>query len=259
MAEPFPLGEDACDKMGYCMPGGVLDWRLWGNRRIAVRLDHPWEGQALETPKCLITTDGSRKVTTKNPFSQELEALRAVLEALEPLEAKSREFVFKTAAERLELALDTVPPEVGGRNATTPASNRVREPGDQPTSKQFLREKKPTSDIQRVAVLAYYLTHYGEKETFNTQDIVQLNTDAGGTKIGNPHRAVDNATRQARILIPVAGGNKKITTHGEDLVDALPDQDAIKEVLREARASGVRRPARRAGAKAAKRAPKAPR
>jgi hypothetical protein len=41
---------------------------------------------------------------------------------------------------------------------------------------------------------------------------------------------VSNAERQSGYFTPAGKGWKQITTHGEDLVKALPDQAAVKEL-----------------------------
>lgn len=43
-------------------------------------------------------------------------------------------------------------------------------------------------------------------------------------------RAVNNATNQSRYLAAAGHGRKQITALGEDVVNALPDQDAVKAV-----------------------------
>ena len=48
---------------------------------------------------------------------------------------------------------------------------------DRTTSpKEFLFDKKPVTDTERVACLAYYLTHYRNTPHFRTLDISKLNT-----------------------------------------------------------------------------------
>jgi hypothetical protein len=49
--------------------------------------------------------------------------------------------------------------------------------------------------------------------------------------LSNPSLAVSNATVHSGFLAPVGQGNKQITSLGEDAVDALPDQEAVKAAL----------------------------
>ena len=98
------------------------------------------------------------------------------------------------------------------------------------TPKQFLRQKSPQSDVQRVACLAYYLAYHRETGQFKTKELSALNIEAAGTKIGNLSQAVNNATKQSHYLAPAGGGNKQITSFGEDVVDALPDQQQVELV-----------------------------
>jgi hypothetical protein len=91
--------------------------------------------------------------------------------------------------------------------------------------------KMPKTDVQRIACLAYYLTHGREQPHFKTEDLTKLNTEAGGTPLSNPSMAVSNATKQNKFLGAVGEGKKQITALGEDVVTALPDEEAVKAVL----------------------------
>ena len=66
---------------------------------------------------------------------------------------------------------------------------------------------------------------------FKTEDLTKLNSDAGGTELSNPSMAVSNATKQNKYLAPVGKGQKQITTLGEDVVEALPDEQALAAIL----------------------------
>src|SRR6201999_2350780 len=63
------------------------------------------------------------------------------------------------------------------------------------SAKEFVFQKKPQSDVERVTVLAYYLTHYKDIPYFKTLDISKLNTEAAQPKFSNPAYAVENATK----------------------------------------------------------------
>jgi hypothetical protein len=48
--------------------------------------------------------------------------------------------------------------------------------------KEFIVQKDPRTDIERVACLAYYLTHYRDMPHFKTIDLSKLNTEAAQPK-----------------------------------------------------------------------------
>jgi hypothetical protein len=100
--------------------------------------------------------------------------------------------------------------------------------------KEFLFQKKPQSDVERVTVLAYYLTHYGDTPHFKTLDISKLNTEAAQAKFSNAAYAVDNATKYG-YLVPASKGNKQLSASGELFVQALPDREAAKQAMQNAR------------------------
>jgi hypothetical protein len=181
-------------------------------------------------------------------FGQELEALGAILKALGPLSEEARKFVLRTASDRLGIAsvLDTPKDRSGSVSNTnsTPQSGGLE--GTSP--KDFLRAKRPLTELQRIVCLAFYLTNALGKRHFKTQDLTALNTEAAGGKFSNASMTVQNATTQSHFLAPGPKGTKQITPLGEEYVEALPDQDAAKTVVLSHRPSSTRkrRPAKNA-------------
>jgi hypothetical protein len=99
------------------------------------------------------------------------------------------------------------------------------------TAKTFVAGKRPTTDVERIACLAYYLTHFRDTPQFNAKDLANLNAEAAQPKMGNITRAVNNATHQNRFLSQAGSGKKQITVIGEALVEALPDRNRVKEAF----------------------------
>ncbi|MFB3429621.1 MAG: hypothetical protein ABL309_01745 [Phycisphaerales bacterium] len=97
------------------------------------------------------------------------------------------------------------------------------------SAKEFLHDKQPRTDIERVACLAFYLAHYRDTPHFKTIDISKLNTEAAQLKFSNAANAVANATKKG-LIAPAGKGAKQISAIGEQFVDALPDRDAAKAI-----------------------------
>ena len=100
---------------------------------------------------------------------------------------------------------------------------------EEPTPKVFLLEKRPNTDVERAACLAYYLARYRNKPHFKTTDISKLNTEAAQIKLSNASYTVNNAVSAGYLAI-AAKGMKQLSAHGEQLVEALPDRDAAKAI-----------------------------
>ena len=158
-------------------------------------------------------------------FADELSALGTVLETLEPLEEAKRLFILRTAMERLGIG-GVIPGGQGGIRSgiggTGGSSPRMATEVAEMTAKDFMRSKQPMTDVQRIACLAYYLTHARGTPQFKTADLTKLNTDAAGARFSNAAVAVMNATATSGLLAPAGGGRKQITSLGEDVVAALP-------------------------------------
>ena len=98
------------------------------------------------------------------------------------------------------------------------------------TIKQFIAQKRPENLYQRVACLAYYLTHALNTPHFKTKDISKANTDAAVSKFSNAAVFVNDATNKYGYLSAAGGGNKQISAFGEQLVEALPDGEKLKQL-----------------------------
>ena len=170
-------------------------------------------------------------------------AFQQVADVLLPLEQELRErahamlgaFLGITAANTAFAASDA-PRPAGHRS---PPSIQIA-PRDPPSPKDFLFQKQPNTDNERVACLAYYLTHYRATAHFKTVDISKLNTEAAQRKFSNATYSVNNAT-QAGYLAPVSRGMKQLAAEGERFVDALPDRAAAKSAFRTRQARRQRR------------------
>lgn len=98
------------------------------------------------------------------------------------------------------------------------------------TAKVFLAGKRPTSDIERITCLAFYLTHNRGMTSFKTNDLTKLNTDAAQKRFSNPTVAARNAVQQEYLAL-AGGGRKQISARGEAVVRALPDRAEVKKAL----------------------------
>jgi hypothetical protein len=178
----------------------------------------------------------------------EVAALGTILTALADLDGTQRVWVLASVAAKLEIAIPNQAgaPRLPGANAPPggPGAAISGDPGTNAHAKAFLRAKNPTNTVQRVACLAYYLTHYRGTPKFKTRDISKMNSDAAGTSIGNPSQAVGNATTQSKYLAPAGSAKKQLTGFGEEVVNALPNQEAVA-ALEKAEPARKRREARR--------------
>lgn len=184
-------------------------------------------------------------MTTENSNSksdlQVHEVTQAIIKGLLDLDQESRQRVFRTALTFFGIDSQHLAPgnhlrPTSGEPRNTVGESGVTQPGprfgDQPElpTKDFLFQKQPHTDIERVACLAYYLTHYRDTRHFKTIDISKLNTEAAQIKFSNGAFAVVNATNGG-LLTQAGKGFKQLSALGERYVEALPDRDAAKAVL----------------------------
>jgi len=98
------------------------------------------------------------------------------------------------------------------------------------SAKDFLLEKQPRTDVERIACLAYYLTHYRGMPHFKTIDLSMLNTEAAQPKFANTAYSSNNAVKLG-YLVPSTKGQRQLSAVGERFVRALPDREAARAAL----------------------------
>lgn len=181
-----------------------------------------------------------------NDSSDDLPVLTEILAAFRKLEPASRERMLNTVATFLGIGLRPGAGIATGTPDRTAPSRTLETRFSEHRSvspKEFMLEKQPKTDVERVACLAYYLTHYRDMPHFKTLDISTLNTEAAQVKFSNATVAVDNATKR-NYLVPATKGSKQISALGERFVLALPDREKARSIMVNL---GPRRKARKTG------------
>jgi hypothetical protein len=165
-------------------------------------------------------------VPEPTPYSTELEAIAAILSVLGPLDETQRKFVLRTVADRL--AIPESDTSLASRDQPEDTLPRAKHGATRAgTPKAFLAAKRPSSEVERIACLAYFLTHMRNTRHFKTKDIVSLNTEAAAPRLAVARRTIDNAMRRNQFLAPAGSGSKQISALGEQVVGALPDREAV--------------------------------
>lgn len=170
-------------------------------------------------------------------IQDDVDVFTNVIKALKRLDPDGRKRVFDAVATFLGIEIRTgaagpiVWPDT--RTTASPESGSFSE--DRSLSpKDFMMQKQPRTDVERIACLAYYLTHYRDIPHFKTLDLNKLNTEAAQVKLSNAAYAVNNAAKLG-YLVPAANGHKQLSAVGEQFVQALPDRDAARLAMTNAR------------------------
>jgi hypothetical protein len=182
-------------------------------------------------------------VAKSSVITEEFKAIQTALVALEPLDETQRKFAVSMVLSRLGMS---EPPKGGGGGGNGGSGGGAGGGGAPDITnmkpKEFIALKRPTTDLERLVCLAYFLTRARSTPKFKVKDITDLNEEALATPFSNPSQTASNAVKQSRMLAPAEKGQKRITVDGERLVEALPDRAAVDE----ARAAS-RRPAKKKG------------
>ena len=159
-------------------------------------------------------------------------ALQTIIDAMLEFDQDTRERMLRTVSTFFGIApqFQPQPQELmpSARKHTVPAfSNR-----EDLSPKDFLVQKKPKTDVERVACLAFYLTHYRSTAHFKTIDLSKLNTEAAQLKFTNASNSLNNAVKSG-FLVPSVSGAKQLSAAGEKFVDHLPDRTMVRKVMSE--------------------------
>jgi hypothetical protein len=175
-----------------------------------------------------------------DPSDTSLDALTGIISLMKKLSREEQERTFQAVATFLNLS-SNVPSKASHQDAVSKGAGSDSAPvgafseNRNLSAKEFLRDKGPTTDVDRVACLGYYLAHYRGIQHFKTLDISTLNTEAAYPKFSNAAMAVDNATK-AGLLVQAVKGSKQMSAAGERYVQTLPDRDTARSAL-----AGVRK------------------
>ena len=171
--------------------------------------------------------------------SREFDALTTLLRTLQPLSEEARRRIVSSALTFLRIGgTDSYKSSGAPYSAPEPGMlPKFAKPDYQPfsenpqmTIKEFIVEKAPRTDVERIACLAYYLTHYRSTPHFKTIDLSILNTEAAQPKFANAANSANNAVKMG-YLVPSVKGQRQLSAVGEQFVRALPDREAAKSVL----------------------------
>jgi hypothetical protein len=163
----------------------------------------------------------------------DLEAVRAIIASLEPFEANDQERILRWVREKLGLvATSTVQasdrpssPTDRGEEFQRAASNISERQADIRT---FIDMKKPQSDIQFAAAVAYYYRFEApeqqRKTVIKAADLQEACRQTGRMRFKNPATTLNNALKLGYLDKGGERGTFVVNTVGENLVAmALPE------------------------------------
>lgn len=177
----------------------------------------------------------SRNKVRTSDQPNEVEAVTSMLSQLSRFDIATRERIVQAIAAFYGLTLRGTSPTA--RTSSPPSISIPESTFSEDRSispKQFMLEKQPKTDVEKVACLAYYLTHYRNTPHFKTLDVSKLNTEAAQAKFANAAVAVENASKR-NYLVPATKGNKQLSALGEQFVQALPDKEKARAIMAGAR------------------------
>jgi hypothetical protein len=153
-------------------------------------------------------------------------AIDAIVAALEPLDVRSRETAVKAACQQLEIRLFDSPSSAAATQLPQErAAIGMGPPQHETTSppvdiRTFAQEKNPRTTIERIVVVAYYLSEIAgsdeRKNEIDKNDLQKYFKQAGFPLPRRPEQALVNA-RHAGYLEPLGEGKYRLNPVGHNL------------------------------------------
>ena len=174
---------------------------------------------------------------TKKNTNDEAGVLQLLIGSLSELNEEARVRILNSVATFFGISSPTRSTEaspISGPSRTVPHAQPDQQFSDHPvlSPKEFLLEKQPSTDVERVTCLAYYLTHYNDTQQFRTADITKLNTEAAQPQFSNSSLGMKNAVRTGYLVPAPRKRHRQLSAMGEMFVTALPDRDKARELVR---------------------------
>jgi hypothetical protein len=163
----------------------------------------------------------------RSPKTDDLEAVRTVVEAVQDFKPDEQQRIFRWAAEKLGIPVSTT------SSYTPPPHTPGTPPPPMPPSggtniKTFMAEKKPRNDVQYAAAVAYFYRFEApeaeKKDAINKDDLQESTRKAGRERFANPLQTLTNAHKLGLLDRSGEKGSFVINSVGENLVAmTLPD------------------------------------
>lgn len=156
--------------------------------------------------------------------NDDLEAVRVLVTTLENFEKNDQERIIRWAREKLGLDLQPIatPMPSTATQTSNLAESQQNTQGQLVDLKNFYNTKKPTSDMQFAATVAYYYKFEApsndRKDSINSEILQDATRLAGRERLTDPSQTLRNAATNG--LLDKAGerGSYKINTVGENLI-----------------------------------------
>jgi hypothetical protein len=172
--------------------------------------------------------------------ADDLDAVRAVVDALKAFPAEEQRRILRWAQEKLGLPASPAPVLGATPGALPEAALPIPGGAARRDIRTFLQQKDPSSDNQFAAAVAYYFAFEApdteKKAEITAADLQHAARLSGRQRFQRPIYTLHNATKSGYLDKGRARGSFRLNTVGENLVAmAMPSQASMTD------ASGARR------------------
>lgn len=169
-------------------------------------------------------------------LAKKLQAIKIIVTELEKLDEDERGDVISFALKQVGIeGYSDSKPLVAGSVSPDFDPGKSGEVDHLPLD-QFVKSKKPANEYQRIAVIAYHIERKDGKKEFKNAELSEANIEARQPKIANITAVMSKAQERYKFFTKGAGkATHQLSTHGTDIVEALPDLGKVKELMAESK------------------------
>lgn len=173
-------------------------------------------------------------------LSAKLKAIEVIVKELQKLDEGDRPDVVSFSLKQVGL---TSPTNLNSPQPDQNIGGGSQGAGLDVSMADFVKNKNPKNEYQRVAVIAYYREYKQNKKEFKNAEMSQANTaEARQPKISNITDVVTKARDRYKFLTKGTGkATHQLSTHGADIANALPDQESVKKLIANAKSRKPRK------------------
>lgn len=156
-----------------------------------------------------------------------LEAIQTIVDLLDGFPSEDVKDIVSFSLKQLKLddvAFDEI------QDSTPTEGPKARADSTNGSIYDYVREKGPKNEYQRVAVLAHYLEKNRNMESVTARDVVDANTEARQPRFSNISTTMNRSSGVYKYINSLSRGVYQLSATGLDLVNALPDQSAIPKM-----------------------------
>lgn len=185
----------------------------------------------------IINYNINREALKMTEEDQELNAMSKIISELKNIPEERRVAIINYVVDRMGIQSINI-----NRGISTNFSPQTLSPNAEmsvSSVEEFIRVKNPVNNYHLIACLGYYLEKFEKIPEFGAKEITDAISRARRPPMSNVSRDIKNTQHQYQFITAgrIEKRKKMLTVYGNQVVEALPDQEKAKNIVKDVRKS----------------------